>query len=48
MIDEAYEQTRRADRVAAARRIAELELEDVPDPGTLGQQLAGAHDTHLP
>jgi predicted transcriptional regulator len=46
MIDEAYEEdVLRERRKAAARRIAELEVEDVPDPETLSRQLASTYDS---
>lgn len=39
MIEEAYERTRALRRREAAQRIGELELEDVPDPDELSEQL---------
>ena len=44
MIDEAYERVDREERMAAARRLGELEVEDVPDPETLNRQLDETHD----
>lgn len=37
-IDEAYEEIARARRIEAARRIAAMEIEDVPDPETIKRQ----------
>jgi hypothetical protein len=49
MIDQAYEEGLRADRVRAARELAQLAVEDVPDPETLRRQLEGTYDSaHLP
>ena len=49
MIDQAYEEALRADRVRAARELAQLAVEDVPDPETLRRQLEGTYDSaHLP
>ncbi|MBI4312189.1 MAG: hypothetical protein HY681_10465 [Chloroflexi bacterium] len=39
LIDVAYEDTLRSRRRKAAEALAQLELEDVPDPGTLSRQL---------
>lgn len=44
MIDKEYEQVEREERMAAARRLGELEVEDVPDPETLKRQLDETHD----
>lgn len=44
LIDQAYEEALRAQRIEAARRMGELEIEDVPDPETLSKQLDGTHD----
>jgi len=49
MIDQAYEEGLRADRVRAARELAQLAVEDLPDPETLRRQLEGTYDSaHLP
>jgi hypothetical protein len=49
MIDETYEEVRAARRAAAARSLAAMAIEDVPDPETLGRQLDGAYEpTGLP
>lgn len=45
MIDESYEEIMRERRREAVRRIAELEVEDVPDPETLSRQLAETYAT---
>lgn len=45
IIDQAYEQALRTRRVRAARELARLQVEDVPDPGTLSRQLDGAYET---
>ena len=39
MIDRAYEDVARAERLAAARRIADAALEDVTNPAELSRQL---------
>ncbi len=39
LIDEAYEEMHRANRLQAARAIASLSIEDVLDPNTLRHQL---------
>lgn len=44
LIDAAYEETVRQRRIRAAQRIAELEIEDVPDPEALSRQLEEAHE----
>lgn len=44
MIDEAYEEVLRVRRRRAAMRLAQLAVEDVPDPETLARQLEGAHE----
>lgn len=49
IIDQAYEDALRRQRLRAAEELAELEVEDVPDPETLARQLEGAYDSaHLP
>jgi hypothetical protein len=48
LIDKAYEEKARERRLAAARRIAELEVEDVPDMKTLRKQLNSTYDVRLP
>lgn len=45
LIDQAYEEELRAERMRAALALGILEVEDVPDPETLSQQLASAYDT---
>lgn len=40
MIDETYEAVHRVDRLRAVQEVAELAIEDVPDPQTLSRQLA--------
>ena len=45
IIDQAYEDSLRDRRLKAAKEIARLELEDVPDPETLARQLEGAYDS---
>jgi hypothetical protein len=44
MIDQAYEETLRGRRLRAARELARLEVEDVPDPETLSRQLEGTYE----
>lgn len=44
LIDEAYEAADRERRLAAARRIGEAQLEDVPPPDVLKRQLESAHE----
>ena len=44
MIDEAYEDVQRTRRLAAARALAGLAVEDVPDPQTLSRQLDGTYE----
>ena len=48
MIDRAYEERLRKRRLQAARELAALAIEDVPDPETLKQQLESAHDPGVP
>jgi hypothetical protein len=45
LIDRAYEDALRQRRRLAAKRLAEIEAEDVPDPETLSRQLEGVYDT---
>ncbi|MSQ14696.1 MAG: hypothetical protein EXR50_02390 [Dehalococcoidia bacterium] len=45
LIDRAYEDILQARRRHAARELAQLEIEDVPDPQTLSRQLEGAYDS---
>ena len=48
MIDQAYEEGLRAERLRAARELARLAVEDVPDPETLSRQLEGTYESaHL-
>jgi hypothetical protein len=44
LIDQAYEDIHRAERLRAARELGEMEIEDVPDPETLKRQLESTHD----
>lgn len=49
MIDQAYEQTHRAERMRLVEELAQLEVEDMPDPEVLSRQLAeryGPADLH--
>ena len=48
MIDRAYEERLRKRRLQAARELAALAIEDVPDPETLKRQLESAHDPGVP
>lgn len=43
LIEEAYERTRALRRRGAAQRIGALELEDVPNPDELSEQLDATH-----
>jgi hypothetical protein len=43
LIDRAYEDTLQHERLRAARNIAALEIEDVPEPDALSRQLSAAH-----
>ena len=44
MIDEAYKEALRERRHRAARELARLAVEDVPDPATLSRQLEGTYE----
>ena len=44
LIDRAYEETLGARRKRAAQMLAEMEIEDVPDPVTLSRQLEGVYE----
>ena len=44
MIDEAYKEALRERRIRAARELARLVVEDVPDPATLSRQLEGTYE----
>ena len=44
LIDDAYEDAMRERRRAAAKRLAAMEVEDVPDPETLSRELEAAHE----
>ena len=44
MIDEAYMVALRERRIRAARELARLAVEDVPDPATLSRQLEGTYE----
>jgi uncharacterized protein (DUF1778 family) len=49
IIDQAYEDALRLRRLRAAQELVKLEVEDVPDPETLSQQLEGTYEsTDLP
>jgi hypothetical protein len=43
LIESSYEEEVSGRRLAAAGRLGEMEIEDVPDPGVLKRQLAEAH-----
>jgi hypothetical protein len=43
LIDQAYQAVDRAERLHAARELAQFEIEDVPDPETLNRQLDSTH-----
>ena len=45
IIDHAYEDALGLRRRRAARELAELEVEDVPDPETLSRQLEGTYES---
>jgi len=44
MSDEAYKEALRERRIRAARELARLAEEDVPDPATLSRQLEGTYE----
>ena len=44
LIDEAYKEALRERRIRAARELARLAVEDVPDPATLNRQLEGTYE----
>ena len=44
MIDRQYEDAMRQRRIDAARRLGEMEVEDVPDPDELNRQLGQTYD----
>lgn len=49
IIDQAYEEVLRVRRLSAARELAGLAVEHVPDPETLSRQLEGAYEpTDIP
>jgi predicted transcriptional regulator len=48
LIDEAYEELARAERVAAARRLGELELFEVGTPEELEAEIETMYDECLP
>jgi hypothetical protein len=48
LIDGAYEDRLRDERRRAARELAAMEVEDVPDMETLRRQLDSAHDPGVP
>lgn len=45
LIERSYEEEVNEARVAAAQRIGEMSVEDVPDTDVLKKQFAAAHDT---
>jgi len=47
MIDQAYEEVTREERLRAAREIAQFEIEDVPEPDELSRQLERTYDSPL-
>ena len=44
LIDHAYEEVRRAQRLEAARELVAMEVEDPPDPETLSRQLDATYE----
>jgi hypothetical protein len=48
LIDRAYEEVMLQRRREAVRRIAAMQIEDLPDPDELSQQLDSTYDTPLP
>lgn len=44
LIDRAYEDTQQGRRIRAAQELGRLEIEDVPSPAALNQELEDAHD----
>lgn len=49
MIDEAYEESLREERLRAVVELGELNVEDVPEPEVLSRQLESTYDLcHLP
>ncbi|MGH2353101.1 MAG: CopG family transcriptional regulator [Chloroflexota bacterium] len=44
MIDAAYQEADREQRLRAAIELGQMEIEDVPDPETLSKQLNATHD----
>ncbi|MCY3505273.1 MAG: ribbon-helix-helix protein, CopG family [Chloroflexi bacterium] len=44
LIDDAWEEVMRARRIAAVERMAQLEIEDVPDPDTLSRELEKTYE----
>lgn len=44
LIDDAWEDVMRARRIAAVERMAQLEIEDVPDPDTLSRELEETYE----
>jgi len=47
LIDQAYEESLATRRRRAARSLAALKLENVPDPGELTRQLEGTYDADV-
>ncbi len=47
LIDRAYDEVCRAQRLEAARGLVALEVEDVPDPEELGRQLDATYELPL-
>lgn len=48
LVESGYEDLELAERLAAARRIGALHIEDLPEPEELARQLAETHDSPLP
>ena len=44
LIDDAWEEVMRARRIAAVERMAQLEVEDPPDPETLSRELEETYE----
>jgi hypothetical protein len=47
LLDRGYEEWLRSQRLAAVQRMADLSIEDVPDPKILKQQLNETYEPHL-
>lgn len=48
LVESGFEGLELEERLAAARRIGELSIEDLPEPEELAKQLAETHDSPLP